>query len=149
MDIKEFRHEYYFLSNFYNSSFQYKDTWFNNSEQAYQWEKAENDEDKKLILSCTTAKEAKRLGHIIKCDIEKWDSKKQSVMESILLSKFSGYYLRSKLIRTGDVNLIEGNYWHDGYWGICYCSKCSNIEGQNILGKILMTVRNKLKQTNF
>jgi hypothetical protein len=39
-------------------------------------------------------------------------------MESILLSKFSGYYLRSKLMKTGDVNLIEGNYWHDNYWEI-------------------------------
>jgi predicted NAD-dependent protein-ADP-ribosyltransferase YbiA (DUF1768 family) len=71
MDIREFRYEYYFLSNFYNSSFEYKDTWFNNSEQAYQWEKAETDEDKKLILSCTTAKEVKKLGHMLKCDIEK------------------------------------------------------------------------------
>lgn len=37
--------------------------------------------------------------------------------------------------------IVEGNYWHDNYWGNCTCDKCKNIEGQNKLGKILMKIR--------
>ena len=43
-----------------------------------------------------------------------------------------------------DIMLIEGNYWHDNYWGNCLCPKCKEIEGQNQLGKILMKVRSTL-----
>ena len=43
------------------------------------------------------------------------------------------------LIKTGDQELIEGNYWNDTYWGVC------KGVGQNKLGKILMRVREELK----
>ena len=36
---------------------------------------------------------------------------------------------------TGDAVLVEGNWWRDDFWGV-YEGK-----GQNILGKILMIVR--------
>lgn len=34
--------------------------------------------------------------------------------------------------------LIEGNYWHDTYWGVC------EGVGENHLGKLLMEIRNEL-----
>ena len=43
--------------------------------------------------------------------------------------------------------LIEGNNWHDVFWGKCSCPRC-NGGGQNHLGKILMKVREELKQQN-
>jgi ribA/ribD-fused uncharacterized protein len=139
--INEFRYEYYFLSNFSNFGLDYKGVHFKNSEQAYQWEKAENEEDKLKILQTSSAKEVKALGHKIKCDIVKWDTNKINVMEDILMAKFSQSYLKNRLLATGNSILIEGNYWHDNYWGSCYCYKCEKIDGQNILGKILMKVR--------
>jgi ribA/ribD-fused uncharacterized protein len=142
--ITEFRYSAFFLSNFSAYPFIYKNIYFKNSEQAYQWEKAENDNDKQLILNCTTAKESKLIGHKIKCNIQKWDENKVNIMEQILRHKFIGN-LKLKLIETGNKKLIEGNYWHDNFWGDCYCYKCKNKEGQNNLGKILMKLRNEFK----
>lgn len=140
-EIKEFRYNYYFLSNFSYDSLIYKNIKFKNSEQAYQWEKAETDNDKLLILNCKTAKEAKQIGHQIKCNIVEWDTNKINVMKNILLAKFSQENLKQKLINTGKAKLIEGNYWHDQYWGSCYCYKCKNKEGCNHLGQLLMDIR--------
>ena len=47
--------------------------------------------------------------------------------------------LKEMLISTGDEELIEGNHWHDVFWGIC------NGKGENNLGKILMQVRSEIK----
>lgn len=143
--IKEFRYNYNFLSNFSRTPVLYNDIFFNTSEHAYQWAKCETDVDRSLILSCKTPTEVKRCGHSIKCDIKKWDSNKINVMEEILKCKFSNPILKKKLLDTGDSELIEGNYWHDLYWGDCYCRTCKNTQGLNHLGKLLMKIRNELK----
>ena len=36
------------------------------------------------------------------------------------------------------------NNRHDNILGYCFCEKCKGVEKQNILGKILMEVRNEL-----
>jgi hypothetical protein len=55
--------------------------------------------------------------------------------------------LRKKLLATGDATLIEGNYWHDNYWGVCTCENCvsNGIVGRNRLGTLLMKVREEIK----
>lgn len=45
------------------------------------------------------------------------------------------------LLRTGEEELVEGNYWHDNFWGACTCIKCKDIPKQNHLGKLLMEQR--------
>jgi predicted NAD-dependent protein-ADP-ribosyltransferase YbiA (DUF1768 family) len=52
--------------------------------------------------------------------------------------------LKKELLLTGTAVLIEGNFWHDNYWGKCNCNNCKNIEGKNHLGKLLMQVREEL-----
>lgn len=47
--------------------------------------------------------------------------------------------LKQKLIDTNDEYLEEGNSWNDIYWGVC------KGRGKNMLGKILMKVREELK----
>lgn len=66
-------------------------------------------------------------------------------MEEILKCKFSNENLEKKLLATGDTELIEGNYWHDNFWGQCYCSRCKYIIGHNHLGKLLVKIRNDLQ----
>jgi len=142
--IMQFRGKYVFLSNFYGIEFMYKGHKFFNSEQAFHWEKAEDEESKNLILSTNSPIDAKKIGRKCKCGIEKWDKNKFDIMEQILIAKFSNPELRKKLQETKNYTLIEGNYWHDNIWGICMCDKCSVKKiGANNLGKILMKIRDQ------
>jgi predicted NAD-dependent protein-ADP-ribosyltransferase YbiA (DUF1768 family) len=60
-------------------------------------------------------------------------------MRKLVLSKFLlSAGLRERLLATKNMMLIEGNDWHDTYWGVCLG------RGQNMLGKILMSVREEL-----
>jgi predicted NAD-dependent protein-ADP-ribosyltransferase YbiA (DUF1768 family) len=58
--------------------------------------------------------------------------------------KFQDPKLRAMLLATGNEELIEGNTWHDNTWGDCSCDACKDIEGKNMLGKLLMKVRDEL-----
>ena len=61
-------------------------------------------------------------------------------MKKILYSKFAqNPYLAYGLLATGNEELIEGNTWGDKIWGQV------NGEGQNLLGKILMEVREEIR----
>ena len=82
------------------------------------------------------------------CTIRKdWEEVKEQVMYKALVEKFSIPELQKALLATGDEELIEGNYWHDNTWGDCYCDRCKDIKGQNLLGKLLMQVRDELKSS--
>jgi predicted NAD-dependent protein-ADP-ribosyltransferase YbiA (DUF1768 family) len=62
-------------------------------------------------------------------------------MTMVVRAKFTqNRILADKLIATGDTELIEGNNWRDYFWGMC------NGKGKNNLGKILMKVREELRQ---
>ena len=70
---------------------------------------------------------------------------KRVVMYTGLTMKFMGNYnIASKLMATNNKELIEGNWWHDNYWGDCKCDKCRHIVGENNLGKLLMLTRDML-----
>ena len=62
-------------------------------------------------------------------------------MTDFLHQKFVIRYFQEKLLSTKDRELIEGNFWHDNFWGDCSCKKCQDIEGGNRLGKLLMEIR--------
>lgn len=68
-----------------------------------------------------------------------WDSQRVDVMIALLVQKYQDPGLASKLLATGEKVLIEGNSWNDTFWGVC------NNRGRNILGRILMNLRDKLK----
>ena len=87
---------------------------------------------------------AKSLGRHIELRPD-WNAVKDDHMEKVIRAKFSDPELQAMLLSTGDEELIEGNSWHDNYWGNCTCPKCREIEGGNHLGKILMKVRAELQ----
>lgn len=136
--INSFKGEYYFLSNFYEVPVFFDGIQYKNSEAAFQAQKCENFEDRKAF-SQLNASEAKLKGRRVKLRSD-WESVKIDLMTKIVEAKFTqNKELAQKLIDTGSEYLEEGNHWGDKVWGTV------NGVGQNNLGKILMQVRDKLK----
>ncbi len=100
--------------------------------------------ERELIRLCRTPNKAKRLGGPkskggIVTKRPNWDTIKLDVMLYLLRQKFSIPKLKAKLLATGDQELVEGNKWHDTFWGVC------NGVGSNHLGRLLMQVRQEVK----
>lgn len=144
--------DYAFLSNFYPSDikgFDKTNILYPTVEHAFQAMKTVDINERIKIAAADTPGKAKRLGKKVALR-ENWDSIKGKYMYSLVYIKFSqNPYLKELLIQTGDAELIEGNAWHDNYWGNCTCEKCKSIEGRNHLGKILMQVRKQLQGTDI
>jgi len=136
-----------FLSNFYmGAPLWYDGIYYPSSEHAYQAAKADNYDLKRTFARMATPNETKQHAKRIKCR-EGFHQVKSRIMFEIVLRKFISHNkMKEKLLETGDFMLIEGNTWHDNYWGDCVCGREScNITGENNLGKILMEVRKILK----
>ncbi len=136
--INEFKGEYVFLSNFFNSSMEFRGVPYRNAESAYQSMKTDNIKER-TSFSELTPMEAKKKGRKINLR-EDWEDIKLEIMYKVVKKKFSSNnFLKENLLLTEDAYLEEGNYWHDTFWGVC------NRKGENHLGKILMKVREELK----
>lgn len=140
--VDSFRGDFEKFSNFYPCVIHYESLNFQSVEHAYVAAKSTDILFRRKIseLPADKAGYAKRLGR--KCKLRpNWDLMKISLMKQFLMQKFSYDEFRTPLLSTGDIKIIEGNYWHDNFWGDCYCQKCKNIKGLNNLGKLLMKVR--------
>lgn len=137
--IDSFRGEYEFLSNFYRTPVEFDGVLYPSSEHAYQAQKTLDGEIRAGIAHLRSAGTAKRFGTD---DIEArpdWKQIRVGVMRSILAVKFAvGSALAQKLLDTGDEELVEGNWWHDTFWGV-YKGR-----GENWLGRLLMERREYL-----
>lgn len=144
--INRFDKEYSFLSNFYSSPIQ--DGYFNypTVEHYYQTAKTLDLAVRGEITAADTPGQAKELGRKVLLR-EDWEDVKDTVMLEALRLKFSDLILREKLLATGDEELVEGNWWHDNYWGICYCEQCVNKAAKNRLGELLMQLREEIKSS--
>lgn len=140
--IIEFKDENFFLSNFYPAHVMYEGTTYPTAENAYQAAKTLNIGIRKRIFTRVQPRDAKRLGRGLKLRPD-WEEVKLQVMEDILTAKFSKKALANKLIAT-EGELIEGNWWGDTFWGMV--SKDGTLQGENHLGKILMKIRDKLRE---
>lgn len=136
--IDSFIGEYYFLSNFSDSVFWYDGIQYQNAESAFQAQKCEKRIDRKQF-SALNSTEAKKLGRKISLRKD-WEAIKVEQMRQIVSEKFrQNPDLKEKLINTGDAYLEEGNTWGDRIWGTV------DGRGANLLGQILMTLREELK----
>lgn len=147
--IIKFRDENRFLSNFWPCQVLFEDIVYPSSEHAYQAIKSLDKHVRLEIASLRTAGDAKRRGYKITLRPD-WEDVKIRKMYQICLAKFTqNSHLKDKLLKTYTTELIEGNTWHDNFWGDCSCEKCKNIKGQNNLGKILMYIRDNLQLEDF
>ena len=146
--INSFRGKYGFLSNFCQTQLEYDGLAYSSSEAAFQAQKCEKPEGKIKYTLIKNPLRIKQMGRREKLP-SWWEEKSCDIMYSILKVKFSNPTLKEKLLSTEDAYLEEGNTWHDNLWGNCYCEKCKEKEGYNYLGKILMQIREELKEGEY
>lgn len=70
-----------------------------------------------------------------------WEDLKYSFMKEAVRTKFLVPFWRDQLLASGDDMIIEWNNWGDKIWGVTI----NDNEGQNLLGKCLMEIREELK----
>ena len=141
--IKEFKNQYFFLSNFYECPIYYNKLVFCNAEAAFQAQKVIDEKEQYKFINLN-ASQARKLGKTIVLRKD-WEEVKDNIMYEIVKRKFTvNKELQQKLIDTKDEELVEGNWWHDTYWGI---DSKTGI-GKDKLGKILMKVREEVKSSN-
>lgn len=148
-------------SNFYISPFRMvinnQQLTFNCSEKAFMYSKAVFFGDQKvardiLLLTTNRPAEYKRLGRLVKnYDDKRWNAVRFEKMYEAVKAKFSGNpYLLKYLLSTGDKVLVEASPF-DTIWGVGLdllsddVSDESKWRGQNLLGKVLMKVREELR----
>lgn len=139
--ITSFRGTYSWLSNFYATPVNYNGVTYKNAEAAFQAAKCADPEERKMFANMNPV-DAKKTGRRIKMRAD-WDKTKINIMREIVFDKFSrNPSLAQKLIATDSTELIEGNKWHDTFWGVD--NQTGN--GLNWLGKILMETRERLQK---
>lgn len=134
-----------FLSNFYWNEIEHEGIVYPTNEHFFQAMKTLDNDERRQIANCLTPGQAKRMGRRVALRSD-WESVKEDVMLLGLCLKFADEQLADWLLETGDEELVEGTTWHDNEWGNCSCPKCTNIEGKNKLGKLLMRVRDMIKE---
>lgn len=141
--IVSFHGDYRFLSNFWPAKVVLEGIEYPSVENAYQAAKT-LDLALRVPFETCTAFHAKRQSHKLALRSD-WQETKLGVMKQLLVQKFSDKDLLKKLELTGKRLLIEGNTWHDNFWGDCSCDKRASCKekGENHLGKLLMTIRDK------
>jgi len=144
---------YGFLSNFERTPITIMVRWgtvtYPTNEHYYQAQKANCEEVHDWIAFAPHARLAMVAGRQLehneylkdKYMIKEWNKKKLNVMLEGLRVKFSNPNLRKKLLETGDARLYENNP-KDSFWGI------GDGSGQSWLGKLLMQVRNEIREDN-
>jgi len=140
-NIDSFKDEYRFLSNFYPAPVQFDGIRFPTVEHAYQFARTLDQEWRQQIRQAPTPGKAKRLARKAP-PREDWKEIKVGVMRELLKQKFAADELKRQLLETAGRELVEGNYWHDNFWGVCSCGICCG--GQNTLGRLLMEIRREL-----
>ena len=127
---------------------------YKNSEAAYQSAKLW-DHDRHYFQKLSGSESKKFIGEILKHPSDndwritlydqspkEWDKRKYDVMSSVVFDKFlTNKDLRQQLIETGNKHLEELNWWSDVYYGV----DSKTGKGENVLGKILMKVRDYWK----
>jgi len=140
------------FSNWFPAKFEYKGHDFANSEQAFMWEKALFFKDHKIadqVLNTPNPAQNKALGRRVKnFNDYKWSLASYDIMVEVNMAKW--VMMKQDLLDTGNKILVEASPV-DPIWGVGLGPKDpkvldeKNWKGQNLLGKALMEVRDKIK----
>lgn len=148
-----YEQDFYVLSNFSSFKVIWRGIEFDTSEHAYHYAKFIQSSGLpfgpgckiagEAILKSKSAHEAFKIAERNKVYRDcNWNNVKESVMKEILFAKVAQHeYVYKKLMETGDRELIEDS-WRDSYWGWG-----PNKDGQNMLGKLWMEIREELRNS--
>lgn len=129
------------FSNFSHYGFNLDGKWWSTSEHYFQAKKFYNTEYEEKVRLLDSPMKAAQIGRSRKLKLRKdWEEVKDNIMYIAVYEKFKqNKEIREILINTGDKEIIEKTI-NDYYWG---CGE--NGTGKNMLGIILMKVREKLR----
>ena len=146
------------LSNFYPCKFVLDDEIWISSEQYFMASKAQcffDEESYLQIRKTTTPEEAKKLGRKVKgFNDSVWNMVKYHVMKDAVYAKFSQNEDLKKFLLSPEFEekyFVEGSPF-DGVWGVKIDYRNPDIDnpenwnGENLLGKVLNEIREKLKE---
>lgn len=134
--IDRFKGEYSWLSNMASCKpFIVKGITYNSVENWYQASKTHNVGIKDKI-SKMNPYDSKNYGGIIGKRAD-WSKVKKEVMKVGIDYKFNQDNFKNLLLNTGNIELIEGNYHGDTYWGV----DLRTSQGKNELGQMIMNKR--------
>lgn len=136
--IKGFHGAARWLSNFAPVSIIHDGITYPSVEHFYVAMKTLDPADRQYIATIETPAKAKKYGQKLKKQGHlraDWERVRLSVMKYGLKQKFSQQPYKWMLEETGDEEIIEDNWWHDTFWGVC------NGVGENNLGKLIMKIR--------
>jgi ribA/ribD-fused uncharacterized protein len=125
------------MSNFYSSPIKLKGHVWKTTEHYFQAQKFVGTKWESEVRKTKSAWDAAQMGRRRDLPLRRdWESVKDDVMREAVLAKFTQHPdLRAKLLATGSEQLVEhtfkDTYWADG----------GNGSGKNMLGRILMEVR--------
>ncbi len=111
------------------------------SEHYFQAQKFLDEVHREAIRNVKSPMIAARMGRSRKRPLRPdWETVKDGVMRTAVLAKFSQHpEIREILLSTGDAQLVE-HTTNDRYWG-----DGGDGSGKNMLGQILMSVREELR----
>lgn len=136
--IDKFNGPYRFLSNFWPCNVTLDGVKYTSTEHAYQAAKTVNPAEREMVRIQSTSGKAKKAGKRVTLRAD-WDDVRVEIMRDLVMQKFEQQPLKQLLLATENEELVEGNHWGDTFWGVC------NGIGENRLGKILMGVRQMIK----
>lgn len=134
--------EYGCFSNFAHYGFTVNGKWWSTSEHYFQAEKFNGTSYEEKIRLLESPMMAADLGRDRTLPLRKdWEDVKDDIMRKAVFEKFSqNSEIQRILIQTGVQEIIERTT-SDYYWG---CG--TNGDGKNVLGQILMEIREKLNK---
>lgn len=142
------------FSNFQPVTFEHKGEKFLTTEQAFMWEKAKFFKDEEIaaeVLKTAMPYACKKLGRKVKgFDGEAWGAVCYEIMLNINRHKYLENALFKVLLKnTGSRTIVEASPY-DKVWGVGLGENHEDIEdeskwdGQNLLGKVLMELREEI-----
>jgi ribA/ribD-fused uncharacterized protein len=140
--------DFAFLSNFAACPVTFADpgeppVMYRSVEHAFQAAKTTDPAARKQLVAIGSPLTAKRFGRRVPMR-DDWGDLRGAVMRDLLRQKFRVEPFRSQLLATGAAEIVEGNTWHDQLWGDCECPRHAAEPGENLLGRLLMEVREEL-----